>query len=109
MRSRDSGRCTHSCALVGGTRYHYPGVSWRAANALIERKVAAVAIDSAGVDNGPSRGGVVQQTLERAEIEVLVNLIAYQDLPTRGALLMALPLRVPGSDRTPMRVLAVTP
>jgi kynurenine formamidase len=94
---------------IGGQRYHFPGVSWLAAKALTEREVAAVAIDTAGVDHGLSTGRVVQRTLEQAGIEVFVNVIAYQDLPTRGALLMALPMKIPGSARTPTRVLALTP
>jgi len=94
---------------IGGKSYHFPGVSWPAANLLIERSIAAVAIDTAGVDNGPSTGRVVQRTLEQAKIDVFANVIAYQDLPARGALLMALPMKIPGSDRTPMRILALTP
>jgi len=93
----------------GPERYHFPGISGPAANLLIDRAVVAVAIDTAGVDHGPSIGRAVQRTLEQAEVAVFANIIAYQDLPARGALLVALPMRIPGSTPTPMRVLALTP
>jgi len=37
------------------TRMHFPGISRAAAEALVERRIAAVGIDTARIDHGPSQ------------------------------------------------------
>ncbi|MGZ3460756.1 MAG: cyclase family protein [Archangium sp.] len=88
---------------------HFPGISGDAARALVERKVAAVGIDTASIDHGPSKDFITHQTLMKADIPAFENVASLEQVPPRGALLLALPMKIGGGSGGPLRLVAVLP
>jgi kynurenine formamidase len=88
---------------------HFPGISGAAAEALVQRGVAAVGIDTASIDHGPSRDFIAHQVLMKADIPAFENLAALDALPPRGALVIALPMKIGGGSGGPLRAVAVLP
>ena len=88
---------------------HFPGISEAAAEALAQRKVAAVGIDTASIDNGPSKDFLAHRTLMAADIPAFENVTHLDLLPARGALIMALPMKIRGGSGSPLRIVAVVP
>jgi kynurenine formamidase len=88
---------------------HFPGISAAAARALVQRQVAAVGIDTASIDHGPSREFWAHRILMEANIPAFENLTALARLPPRGALLIALPMPIRGGSGGPLHAVAVLP
>jgi kynurenine formamidase len=88
---------------------HFPGISEEAANALVDRQVAAVGIDTASVDHGPSKDFRVHRTLAANDIPAFENITHLDLLPQRGALVVALPMKIRGGSGGPLRIVAVVP
>ncbi|HWN68955.1 MAG TPA: cyclase family protein [Haliangium sp.] len=88
---------------------HFPGISRAAAEALVARGIAAVGIDTASIDHGPSRDFIAHQVLMKADIPAFENLATLDALPPRGALLIALPMKIGGGSGGPLRAVAVLP
>jgi kynurenine formamidase len=88
---------------------HFPGVSREAAELLAARSVAAVGIDTASIDPGVSRDFPTHQVLGAAEIAILENVASLDEVPERGALLVALPMKIGGGSGGPCRVVALIP
>ncbi len=91
------------------SRLHFPGISREAAEALVERRAAAVGIDTASIDHGPSRDFIAHQVLMKADIPAFENVAALEQLPARGTLLLALPMKIRGGSGGPLRIVAVLP
>ena len=94
---------------VTATNMHFPGISEAAAEALAQRKVAAVGIDTASIDHGPSKDFLAHRTLMAADIPAFENVTHLDLLPARGALVMALPMKIRGGSGGPLRIVAVVP
>jgi kynurenine formamidase len=88
---------------------HFPGISAQAARAFVARSVAAVGIDTASIDHGPSRDFLAHRVLMAADIPAFENLTGLEALPPRGAILMALPMKISGGSGGPLRAIAVLP
>lgn len=89
---------------------HFPGFSPRAAEFLVhERQVAAIGVDTASIDPGPSREFPVHRILAAANKPAFENLANVNELPATGALIIALPLKVAGGSGGPARVIALIP
>lgn len=88
---------------------HFPGISAEAARALVKRGVAAVGIDTASIDHGPSREFWAHRILMEADIPAFENLTALEQLPVRGATVIALPMLIRGGSGGPLRAVAVLP
>jgi kynurenine formamidase len=84
-------------------------VSREAAELLAARSVAAVGIDTASIDPGVSRDFPTHQVLGAAEIAILENVASLDEVPERGALLVALPMKIGGGSGGPCRVVALIP
>jgi kynurenine formamidase len=91
------------------SKLHFPGISGEAARALVERKVAAVGIDTASIDFGPSKDFITHQMLMKENIPAFENVAAMEQLPARGALILALPMKIGGGSGGPLRIVAVLP
>ncbi len=91
------------------SKLHFPGISREAAEALVARKVAAVGIDTASIDPGPSRDFIAHQVLMKADIPGFENVAALEQVPARGALILALPMKIRGGSGGPLRIVAVLP
>ncbi len=88
---------------------HFPGLAKEAAEALVERKVAAVGIDTASIDHGPSKDFIAHRVLMAADIPALENVAALERLPETGSLVIALPMKIDGGSGGPLRIIAVVP
>ncbi|MGK3984573.1 cyclase family protein [Sorangium sp. So ce136] len=86
---------------------HFPGIGEDAARALMARKVAAVGIDTASIDNGPSKDFIAHRVLLGADIPAFENVASMESLPPRGALVIALPMKIHGGSGGPLRIVAV--
>ena len=88
---------------------HFPGIGEDAARALIARKVGAVGIDTASIDHGPSQDFITHQVLLGADIPAFENVASMETLPPRGALVIALPMKIGAGSGGPLRIVAVLP
>ena len=93
----------------GPDEQHFPGLSLELARELVGRKVEIVGIDTASIEGGTQAETAVHRALATAEISALENLAALEDLPTVGATLIALPMKLKGSGGGPTRVVALVP
>ena len=88
---------------------HFPGLSREAAELMVQRKVAAVGIDTASMDYGPSQDFIVHQILNKADIFGLENVAHLEKVPPTGATLIALPILIEQGTGGPARIVALLP
>ncbi|MFQ5744050.1 MAG: cyclase family protein [Acidobacteriota bacterium] len=88
---------------------HFPGVSVAAARALVERRAAAVGIDTASIDPGISTDFEAHQVLSAGSIFNLENLTRIDELPASGFVVVALPMKIAKGTGGPTRVVALLP
>jgi kynurenine formamidase len=89
---------------------HFPGLSAEGARWLAEeRRVAAVGIDTASIDPGPSRDFEAHRTLFEREVPAFENLSSLGALPPRNFYVIALPMKIEGGSGAPLRAIAILP
>lgn len=94
----------------GSKGLHFPGFSKEAAEFLVkERTIDGVGIDTPSIDHGPSRDFIVHQILNGADLYGLENVANLDKLPTKGATIIALPMKIKGGTGAPVRVIALLP
>ena len=88
---------------------HFPGISADAARRLVDRRIAAVGIDTASIDPGHSADFAAHQVLAGGAVPILENVANLQDLPAAGAFLLAFPMKIGEGSGAPCRVAALVP
>jgi len=88
---------------------HFPGISEAAAAVLVERGIDLVGIDTASLDHGPSEFFRAHRTLAKANIPGLENVAHLEQLPPRGATILAMPMKIAGGTGGPCRIVAFLP
>ncbi len=89
---------------------HFPGYSREVAEFLVgEREIDAVGIDTASLDHGPSKDFIVHRILSGANKPGLENVANLDRLPSNGATLIALPMKIRGGSGGPVRIIALLP
>ena len=88
---------------------HFPGISEAAARALVERSIGAVGIDTASLDHGPTKAGLAHRVLASANTPGFENVTHLDALPTTGAEIIALPMKITGGSGGPLRIIARVP
>ena len=98
-------------ALPGKTDHlHFPGFSKASAQFLtVERKVAAVGLDTASLDYGPSKDFPAHQVFGSANVPGFENLHNLDTLPPKGFRVIALPMKIGGGSGAPLRIIAEIP
>ncbi len=92
------------------SKLHFPSFGVEAARLLVqERRVAAIGVDVASIDYGPSQDFMVHRIAAAADVPGLENLTNLNLLPATGALVIALPLKIEGGSGGPVRVVALIP
>jgi kynurenine formamidase len=107
-RARYLGTSERGAAAVA--QLHFPGLDPAAARWLVaNRNVAAVGIDTASIDPGPSQRFESHQILFAADVPAFENLAHLDHLPATGAVLVALPMKIAGGSGGPLRAVAILP
>ncbi len=88
---------------------HFPGFGEQAACLLLERGVAGLATDTAGLEVGADRTYAVSRLVLAHDRLVVENLARVDELPSRGATVVLGPLRLRGGTGAPATVLALLP
>ena len=92
------------------SKLHFPSFGVEAARVLIhERRVAALGVDAASIDYGPSTDFAVHRLAAAANVPGLENLTNLHELPASGAIVVALPMKIEGGSGGPARVIALVP
>jgi len=86
---------------------HFPGISPEAAQALVNRGIFGVGIDTASIDPGNSSRFEAHQILATANVFNLENLTNVDGLPEAGFDIIALPMKIKGGTGGPARVVAI--
>ncbi|HXE80814.1 MAG TPA: cyclase family protein [Vicinamibacterales bacterium] len=88
----------------------FPGVGEDAARLLAEeRGIALLGIDTASIDYGPSTDFIAHRIGAARGVGNLENLTNLDQLPPRGAIVVALPMKIDGGSGGPARVVALVP
>jgi len=89
---------------------HFPSYGEDAARILVEeRGVAALGVDTASIDYGPSTDFIVHQVAAAADVAGLENVAHLDRLPATGAWVLALPMKIAGGSGGPVRIVALVP
>jgi len=89
-------------------KLHFPGLHPDAAKWLAEtRNVKAVGIDTASIDYGQSTLYESHRILYERDIPAFENLTNLDQLPARGAIVIALPMKIKGGSGAPLRAIAI--
>lgn len=87
---------------------HFPSFGEEAVRFLIkERGVKMIGLDSASIDYGPSTDFIVHRIVAENSVPGLENLTGLENLPPRGALIIALPMKIEGGSGAPVRVVGL--
>ncbi|PYR12982.1 MAG: cyclase, partial [Acidobacteria bacterium] len=91
-------------------KLHFPGLHPDAAKWLAEaRRIKAVGIDTASIDYGQSTMYETHRILYERDIPAFENMTNLDRLPARGALIVALPMKIKGGSGAPLRAIAILP
>jgi kynurenine formamidase len=89
---------------------HFPGLHPDAARWLVaNRSIGALGIDTASIDYGQSTLYETHRTLFERNIPAFENLTTLERLPPRGAIVVALPMKIGGGSGAPLRAVAILP
>jgi len=95
---------------AGVEALHFPGLDPNAAKWLVEnRTVNAVGIDTASIDFGQSKTYGSHVILMTHNIPALENVAQLERIPTSGAYIVALPIKIKGGSGGPVRIAALLP
>jgi len=89
---------------------HFPGFSKEAAEFLVkERRVDGIGLDTPSIDYGPSQDFIVHQIINGANLYGLENIANLDKLPSKGAILVSLPIKIKGGTGGPVRIIGILP
>jgi kynurenine formamidase len=89
-------------------KLHFPSYGEDAARLLIgERRVAAIGVDTASIDHGPSRDFIVHRIASEAQVPGFENLANLERVPERGAWVIAMPMKIAHGTGGPLRIVAL--
>ena len=92
------------------SKLSFPSYGVEAARLLVEeRGVAALGIDTASIDYGRSSDFQVHRVAAARNVPGFENLTNLDRLPARGAMIVALPMKIEGGSGGPLRAIALVP
>ena len=98
---------TEKRGAAGVAELSFPGLRVEAAEWLIKnRKIKAVGIDTASIDYGQSKNFETHVKLLGENIPALENVANLVKVPTKGAHIVALPIKIKGGSGGPVRIIA---
>ena len=92
------------------SRLSFPSFGADAARLLVEDRGAGVlGVDTASIDYGRSTDFEVHRIAAARDVPGLENLTNLDQLPPTGATVIALPMKIEGGSRGPLRAIALIP
>jgi kynurenine formamidase len=92
------------------SKLSFPSYGVEAARLLVEdRGAAALGIDTASIDYGRSTDFQVHRVAAARNVPGFENLTNLDQLPVRGAVVIALPMKIEGGSGGPLRAIALVP
>lgn len=92
------------------SKLSFPSFGGDAARLLVEeRGIAALGVDTASIDYGRSSDFQVHRIAAAKNVPGLENLTNLDRLPARGAIVIALPMKIEGGSGGPLRAVALLP
>jgi kynurenine formamidase len=92
------------------SKLRFPSYGSEAAELLVRgRGVAALGVDVASIDYGPSTDFAVHRVAAAANVPGFENLTRLDELPPTGAVVIALPMKIEGGSGGPLRAIALVP
>lgn len=88
---------------------HFPSYGPDAAKVLVDRGVAVLGVDTASIDNGPSKNFLVHRIAGAANVVGLENATNLDQLPATGAWAVVLPIKIAEGSGAPARAVAFVP
>jgi kynurenine formamidase len=88
---------------------HFPSYGEDAARLLVDRRVAALGVDTASIDYGQSKDFIVHRIVNGENVPGLENVANLESVPARGAWVMALPMKIAKGSGGPVRIVAAVP
>lgn len=89
---------------------HFPSYGKESAELLVkERHVAALGVDTASIDHGPSKDFIVHRIALGADVPGFENVANLDAVPEVGAWVIALPMKIAGGSGGPLRIVALLP
>jgi kynurenine formamidase len=86
---------------------HFPGIDPAAAEWLAtKRKIKAIGLDTPSIDYGQSKDFRTHQILMGNNIPAFENLANLEQLPVKGAYVIALPMKIKNGSGGPLRIVA---
>jgi kynurenine formamidase len=90
------------------SKLSFPSYGVESAKLLVEeRQAAALGVDTASIDYGRSTDFMVHRVAAARNVPGLENLTNLDQLPPRGATVVALPMKIEGGSGGPVRVVAL--
>lgn len=91
-------------------KLHFPGIDPAAATFLAsDRRIKSVGIDTASIDFGQSTLFEAHRHLFAANIPAFENVANLEQLPAKGAWVIALPMKIEGGSGGPLRMVGIVP
>ena len=92
------------------SKLRFPSYGSEAAELLVrDRGIAALGVDVASIDYGPSTDFPVHRVAAAANVPGFENLTRLDELPPTGAVVIALPMKIEGGSGGPLRAIALVP
>jgi kynurenine formamidase len=89
---------------------HFPGLHPEAARWLVaNRQINAIGLDTPSIDYGQSKLFESHQILFDKNTPAFENVANLEQLPAKGALVLALPMKIKGGSGGPLRMVALIP
>jgi len=88
---------------------HFPGLSKKAAEYLVQRHIKGIGIDTASMDPGKSKDFWAHRIILGANLFGIENIAHLDLLPTIGAELIVAPMKISNGSGGPTRVLGLLP
>jgi kynurenine formamidase len=107
-RARYLGTADTGAAAV--PQLHFPGLDSAAARWLVTaRRIAAAGLDTPSIDFGQSSEYWSHRILMAENVPAFENVAALDQLPAKGAWVIALPMKIRGGSGGPLRIVAAVP
>lgn len=101
---------TAKSGAEGVAELHFPGLHPEAARWLVaNRRINAIGLDTPSIDYGQSRLFESHQILFDQNIPAFENVANLELLPAKGAIVVALPMKIKGGSGGPLRIVALVP